>query len=66
MCNWNMGKHFSWLRMSAMRPFVVHANSMTVTAVGTAFDVRIGTTGAVVTVSEGRVTVAPGAAAADR
>jgi ferric-dicitrate binding protein FerR (iron transport regulator) len=42
----------------------VHANSLTVTAVGTAFDVRIGPAGAVVTVGEGRVTVAPGADAA--
>ena len=59
------GQAFFAVAHEALRPFVVHANSLTVTAVGTAFDVRIGPAGAVVTVSEGRVTVEPGADAAD-
>ncbi|MGO9934840.1 MAG: FecR family protein [Steroidobacteraceae bacterium] len=58
------GQAFFAVAHSALRPFIVHANSLTVTAVGTAFDVRIGPSRTVVTVSEGRVSVAPGADAA--
>jgi transmembrane sensor len=58
------GQAFFVVAHDAVRPFVVHANGLTVTAVGTAFDVRVGPAGAVVTVGEGRVTVAPGADAA--
>ena len=54
------GQAFFAVAHSALRPFVVHANDLTVTAVGTAFDVRIGPSSTVVTVGEGRVTVAPG------
>src|SRR5882724_9772596 len=35
------GQAFFAVAHSALRPFVVHANSMTVTAIGTAFDVRM-------------------------
>lgn len=55
------GQAFFAVAHSAVRPFVVHANSMTVTAIGTAFDVRMGPSNTVVTVSEGMVNVAPGA-----
>lgn len=55
------GQAFFAVAHSAMRPFIVRVNSLTVTAVDTAFDVRIDPTNTVVTVSEGRVTVAPGA-----
>jgi transmembrane sensor len=55
------GQAFFTVAHNAVRPFVVHANSLTVTAVGTEFDVRMGPSSTVVTVSEGRVNVAPGA-----
>lgn len=45
------------------RPFVVEAGGLTVTAVGTAFNVRRGGERVVVTVSEGRVRLAPEAGA---
>jgi transmembrane sensor len=54
------GQAFFAVAHSAARPFIVHVNGLIVTAVGTAFDVRIDPTNTVVTVSEGRVTVAPG------
>jgi transmembrane sensor len=53
------GQAFFAVSHSAVRPFIVHANALTVTAVGTAFDVRIDPANTEVTVSEGRVTVAP-------
>ena len=53
------GQAFFAVAHNALRPFIVHANSLTVTAVGTAFDVRISPGSTAVTVSEGRVTVAP-------
>jgi transmembrane sensor len=53
------GQAFFEVAHSAVRPFIVHANSLTVTAVGTAFDVRIDPSSTVVTISEGRVNVAP-------
>jgi transmembrane sensor len=55
------GQAFFAVAHSALRPFVVHARTMTVTAIGTAFDVRMGPSNTVVTVSEGLVNVAPGA-----
>jgi len=55
------GQAFFAVAHEAMRPFIVHVNGLTVTAVGTAFDVRIGPSSTVVTVSEGRVTVVPAA-----
>jgi transmembrane sensor len=55
------GQAFFEVAHNALRPFIVHVNGLTVTAVGTAFDVRIGPSNTVVTVSEGRVNVAPGA-----
>jgi transmembrane sensor len=55
------GQAFFAVAHSAMRPFIVHANSLTVTAVGTEFDVRISPSSTAVTVGEGRVTVAPDA-----
>lgn len=59
------GQAFFTVAHNAMRPFVVEVNGLTVTAVGTAFDVRIGPSTTVVTVSEGRINVAPGENAAD-
>jgi transmembrane sensor len=53
------GQAFFAVAHSAVRPFIVHANSLTVTAVGTEFDVRISPSGIAVTVGEGRVTVSP-------
>ena len=55
------GQAFFAVAHSALRPFVVHVSGLTVTAQGTAFDVRIGPSSTVVTVSEGRVEVTPGA-----
>jgi transmembrane sensor len=57
------GQAFFAVAPDAVRPFVVHVNSLTVTAAGTAFDVRIDPTDTVVTVSDGGVTVAPGTGA---
>jgi transmembrane sensor len=58
------GQAFFAVAHDAVRPFIVHVNGLTVTAVGTAFDVRIGPSRTVVTVSEGKVNVAPSAAEA--
>jgi transmembrane sensor len=55
------GQAFFAVAHKPSRPFIVHVNSLTVTAVGTAFDVRTGPGSTVVTVSEGLVNVAPGA-----
>jgi transmembrane sensor len=54
------GQAFFEVAHNAMRPFIVHVNGLTVTAVGTAFDVRMSPNSTMVTVSEGRVNVAPG------
>jgi transmembrane sensor len=54
------GQAFFEVAHSAVRPFMVHAGNLTVTAVGTAFDVQISTSNSAVTVGEGSVTVAPG------
>jgi transmembrane sensor len=56
------GQAFFRVAHNALRPFIVHVNGLTVTSVGTAFDVRIGPNNTVVTVSEGRVNVASVAA----
>jgi transmembrane sensor len=53
------GQAFFSVAHSAVRPFIVHADRLTVTAVGTEFDVRINPGSTAVTVSEGRVTVTP-------
>jgi transmembrane sensor len=51
------GQAFFEVTHGAIRPFIVHAGALTVTAIGTAFDVRIDPSTTVVTVSEGRVGV---------
>jgi transmembrane sensor len=53
------GEAFFTVAHNSARPFIVHVNGLTVTAVGTAFDVRAGPSSTVVTVSEGRVSVGP-------
>jgi transmembrane sensor len=55
------GQAFFAVAHSARRPFVVHVAGLTVTTLGTAFDVRTGPDNTVVMVSEGRVSVAPSA-----
>jgi transmembrane sensor len=54
------GEAFFAVAHEAIRPFIVHVNGVTVTAVGTAFDVRIDPGSTEVTVSDGRVNVTPG------
>jgi transmembrane sensor len=54
------GQAFFAVAHSASRPFVVHVANLTVTTLGTAFDVRTGPNSTVVMVSEGRVSVSPG------
>jgi transmembrane sensor len=51
------GQAFFAVAHSTLRPFVVHANALTVTAVGTEFDVRISPSSTAVIVGQGRVTV---------
>jgi transmembrane sensor len=58
------GQAFFTVAHSARRPFTVRVAGLTVTTLGTAFDVRAGPENTVVTVSEGRVSVAPAAAKA--
>ncbi len=58
------GQAFFAVAHSALRPFVVHVANLTVTTLGTAFDVRTGPDNTVVIVSEGRVSVVPGTAKA--
>ena len=53
------GQAFFAVTHSPVRPFTVHVGSLNVTAIGTAFDVRIGPSSTVVTVSEGRVRLSP-------
>jgi transmembrane sensor len=48
------------------RPFIVHANNLTVTAVGTEFDVRVSPDATAVTVIEGRIKVSPDAEKMDK
>jgi transmembrane sensor len=54
------GQAFFAVAHSTLRPFVVHVANLTVTTLGTAFDVRTGPDNTVVMVSEGRVSVVPG------
>jgi transmembrane sensor len=54
------GQAFFAVAHSALRPFVVHVANLTVTTLGTAFDVRTGPNNTVVMVREGQVSVAPG------
>jgi transmembrane sensor len=58
------GQAFFAVAHGALRPFVVHVANLTVTTLGTAFDVRTGPNNTVVMVSEGRVSVAPSTAKA--
>jgi transmembrane sensor len=51
------GQAYFAVAHSAIRPFVVHTDDLTATAIGTAFDVRTGPESTVVTVSEGTVSV---------
>jgi transmembrane sensor len=51
------GEAFFTVAHNTARPFIVHVGGLTVTAVGTAFDVRTGPSSTEVTVSEGRVSV---------
>jgi transmembrane sensor len=55
------GQAFFAVAHSALRPFVVQVANLTVTTLGTAFDVRTGPNNTVVMVSEGRVSVVPSA-----
>jgi len=52
------GEAFFKVQPNALKPFVVHTADLSVTAVGTAFDVRSGPDRIVVTVQEGVVAVA--------
>jgi transmembrane sensor len=51
------GQAFFQVAHNVTRPFIVHANNLTVTAVGTEFDVRISPEATAVTVMEGRIKV---------
>jgi transmembrane sensor len=55
------GQAFFQVAHNVTRPFIVHANNLTVTAVGTQFDVRVGPDATAVTVMEGRIKVSPDA-----
>jgi transmembrane sensor len=54
------GEAFFEVAHDSARPFVVRVNNLSVTAVGTSFDVRTGPESTVVTVGEGLVNVEPG------
>ena len=60
------GQAFFQVAHNATRPFIVHANNLTVTAVGTEFDVRISPDATAVTVMEGRIKVSPDAEKMDQ
>ena len=53
------GQAFFQVAHKLTRPFIVHANNLTVTAVGTEFDVRISPDATAVTVMEGRIKISP-------
>jgi transmembrane sensor len=55
------GQAFFEVAHSATRPFIVHADNLTVIAAGTEFDVRISASETAVTVMEGRIKVSPDA-----
>lgn len=58
------GEAFFSVAKNPARPFVVQAGDITVRAVGTAFNVRLGTASVEVLVTEGKVQVAPSAPSA--
>jgi transmembrane sensor len=60
------GQAFFQVAHNATRPFIVHANNLTITAVGTEFDVRVGPDATAVTVMEGRIKVSPDAEKMDK
>ena len=60
------GQAFFQVAHKLTRPFIVHANNLTVTAVGTEFDVRISPDATAVTVMEGRIKVSPDAERTDQ
>lgn len=60
------GQAFFQVAHQLPRPFIVHANNLTVTAVGTQFDVRISPDATAVTVMEGRIKVSPDAEKMDQ
>jgi transmembrane sensor len=60
------GQAFFQVAHKLTRPFIVHANNLTVTAVGTEFDVRISPDATAVTVMEGRIKVSPDAEKTDQ
>jgi len=60
------GQAFFQVAHKLTRPFIVHANNLTVTAVGTEFDVRISPDATAVTVMEGRIKVSPDAEKMDQ
>ena len=59
------GQAFFQVAHNVIRPFIVNANNLTVTAVGTEFDVRVSPDATAVTVMEGRVKVSSDAAKMD-
>jgi transmembrane sensor len=59
------GQAFFQVAHNVTRPFIVHANNLTVTAVGTEFDVRISPDATAVTVMEGRIKVSSDAEKTD-
>ncbi|MBL8265905.1 FecR family protein [Steroidobacter sp.] len=59
------GEAYFEVRHNRLRPFIVQAGDIRVTAVGTAFNVQRGANRVTVTVTEGRVKVTPGSAAPD-
>jgi transmembrane sensor len=60
------GQAFFQVAHNVTRPFIVHASNLTVTAVGTEFDVRISPDATAVTVMKGRVKVSPEAKKMDK
>jgi transmembrane sensor len=60
------GQVFFQVAHNVTRPFIVHANNLTVTAVGTEFDVRISPDATAVTVMQGRINVSPDAERMDK
>jgi transmembrane sensor len=60
------GQAFFQVAHKSTRPFIVHTNNLTVTAVGTEFDVRISPDATAVTVMEGRIKVSPDAETMDQ
>lgn len=59
------GEAYFEVRRNRLRPFIVQAGDIRVTAVGTAFNVHRGANRVTVTVTEGRVKVTPGSTTPD-